>query len=93
VVINLVQTESLSSVDQVDERLNLIDKLADNIPDYCDQSKIIHTIKDMMVQEKIYGLIAEYEDLNDHSNLRNDSLYQTLLNINIDLASPSTLYS
>ena len=77
-------------IDKVDEQLKLIDKLASNIPDTRQTSKITHTIKDMICQI-IYGLISGHEDLNDHYHLRKDSLYQTLLNKNTELASPSTL--
>ena len=44
-----------------------------------------------MVRQLVYGLVLGYEDLNDHDQLRNDKLIQTVLGLDKELASPPTL--
>jgi len=51
---------------------------------------IVHTIEEMYKQ-RIYGIIAGHEDLNDHKSIREDELFKTILGKDIELASPSTL--
>lgn len=77
-------------INKIDDRLGLIESLANNVPDIRDPSKIKHTVRAILAQ-RIYAIISGHEDLNDHNLIRHDTLYQTLLNKDIKLASPSTL--
>jgi hypothetical protein len=77
-------------INKVDDRLGLIESLAHNIPDVRDPLKIKHTVREILTQ-RIYAIAAGHEDLNDHNLIRHDSIYQTLLNKDIELASPSTI--
>lgn len=44
-----------------------------------------------MLRQRVYGLCAGWEDLNDFEQLRDDTLYQSLAGSGSRLASPSTL--
>lgn len=50
-----------------------------------------HTVTDM-IKQRIYGLIAGYEDLNDHKHFSKDILLKLICKKSKNLASPSTLY-
>ena len=71
-------------INKVDDRLGLIKRLANNIPDVRDPLKITHTVREILTQ-RIYAIAAGHEDLNDHNHLRHDTLYQTILNKDIEL--------
>jgi hypothetical protein len=61
---------------QVDSKIGLTDSLAKVIPDRRDQSRIRHSLCELLAQ-RIYGLALGYEDLNDHDSLRDDPGLQT----------------
>ena len=61
---------------QVDRKIGLTDSLAEVISDCRDQSRIQHSLRDLLPQ-RIYGLALGYEDLNDHDSLRHDPGLQT----------------
>ena len=44
-----------------------------------------------MLRQRVFGLAAGYEDLNDHDTLRKDSAFQTVVNKEQKLAGSSTL--
>ena len=44
-----------------------------------------------MLRQRVFGLAAGYEDLNDHDTLRNDIAMQTSVNSDKSLASSPTL--
>ena len=79
---------------EVDRRLGLIDALAACLTDPRDPSRITHDLRTMLAQ-RIYGLALGYEDLNDHTTLRQDPLFAVLADQRPDpqqpLASPPTL--
>lgn len=77
-------------IDKINKDLNITDKLANTIDDTRDQEMIKHTVKDMLKQ-RIYGLVAGYEDLNDHKHLSKDSLLKLISKKSKNLASTSTL--
>jgi hypothetical protein len=78
---------------QTDQRLNLLPRLAQCFLDLRDQSRVEHTILEMLSQ-RVYGLALGYEDINDHEQLRSDPLFGILAGREEpgrDLAGKSTL--
>jgi hypothetical protein len=75
---------------EVDRKINLLDRLAKILPDDRDPGRIIHSMESM-VSQRVYGLVAGWEDLNDHDTLRDDLIFQTIVNRDRRLASPPTL--
>jgi hypothetical protein len=79
---------------EVNRHLGLIDALNACIPDPRNQDLIVHQQKTLLAQ-RIFGIALGYEDLNDHQTLREDPLFQTITERDIDeqlpLASPPTL--
>lgn len=52
--------------------------------------KVKHSYLDML-RQRVFALVAGNEDLNDHHELRNDPLIQTVVGRDQPLATPSTL--
>lgn len=52
--------------------------------------KVKHSFS-AMLRQRVFGLVAGNEDLNDHHELRNDPLIQTVVGRDRQLATPSTL--
>ncbi|NCB66896.1 MAG: IS1380 family transposase [Bacilli bacterium] len=52
--------------------------------------KVKHSVLDML-RQRVFALVAGNEDLNDHHELRNDPLIQTIVGRDRQLATPSTL--
>jgi hypothetical protein len=64
----------------LDDRLGLLDRLADCFTDHRDPDRIEHTLVTLLKQ-RIFGLCLGYEDLNDHDTLRHDALLATLCGV------------
>jgi len=62
---------------QTDQRLNLLARFASCFLDGREQDRVEHSILEM-VSQRVYGLALGYEDLNDHEQLRKDSLFGVL---------------
>jgi len=79
---------------QVDQRLGLIDSIDHCIPDPRDPRYVIHQQRAMLGQ-RIIGIAQGYEDLNDHQTMRQDAALQVASGGHPEddqpLASPSTL--
>jgi len=75
---------------EADNQLNLLEPISKLFPDDRDQSKISHTVLEML-RQRIYGIALGYEDLNDHDSLRHDLAFQTFVNSDSVLASSPTL--
>lgn len=73
-----------------DQQLQLTENIAAQIPDWRDPGKVKHSVADLL-QQRIYALACGYEDLNDHSTLRNDIAFQTAVEKDQVLSSASTL--
>ena len=58
---------------ETDRRLNLLSRFAACFVDGRDQTRIDHPVQEM-VSQRVYGTALGYEDLNDHEQLRHDSL-------------------
>ena len=77
-------------LNKADKSINLVDRIAASANDTRCQGKIHHTIGDM-IRQRVYGLALGYEDLNDHITLRKDTVIQTAVGQDKDLASNATL--
>lgn len=75
---------------QVEKKIKLLEKAARIIPDIRDKGKITHSIQNMLKQ-RVFGIALGYEDLNDHSTLRDDIAFQVGINTIDTLASSPTL--
>ncbi len=79
---------------EVDRRCGLLDAVTACLTDPRDPARITHDLRSMLTQ-RIYGLALGYEDLNDHTTLRQDPLFAVLAERRPDpsqpLASPPTL--
>ena len=77
-------------LNKADKNINLIDRIAATSNDTRCPGKINHNIGDM-IRQRVYGLALGYEDLNDHITLRKDTVIQTTVGQDKDLASNATL--
>ena len=75
---------------QIDQKLGLTEKISCRFFDKRDPSKVKHD-QLSMIRQRVYGLALGYEDLNDHHRLRHDTLFQTALYKEDNLASSPTL--
>lgn len=78
---------------QLDEQLGLTRQFAAALTDRRHTSYIGHTFLEM-TRMRIYGLLADYADQNDHDVLRSDPIFKVLCNRSLedrDLASQPTL--
>ena len=63
---------------EVEQRLNVLSRLAGCFTDYRQAGMVEHPVESMLAQ-RIYGLALGYEDINDHDTLRRDSLLALLV--------------
>ena len=78
---------------QLDERLGLTHAFAAVLNDPRDPDLIEHTNREM-VRSRVYGILAGYEDQNDHDTLRTDPVFKLIAGRSPDapaLASQPTL--
>jgi hypothetical protein len=83
---------------EVDRKIGLLDALNDAIGDPRNPIFVVHDQRTMLAQ-RVLGIAAAYEDLNDHNTLRHDTLLQAVTERRLKpsqqegdpLASPSTL--
>ena len=85
---------------EVDRKLNLIQRVAQAIPDPRDPIYTTHTQTEILTS-RIFGIAAGYEDANDHQQLRHDPSFHTAAQRSLEespddenyipLASPSTI--
>src|SRR5882672_10093909 len=83
----------LLPIREFDERLGLTAQFAAALQDLRDPTFTQHSVL-TMVRQRIYGIIADYEDQNDHDTLRSDPIFKLLagrLPSSNDLASQPTL--
>jgi hypothetical protein len=83
----------LLPIRQLDEELGLTHQLAEALVDPRVQSYVDHTLLEM-TRMRIYGILADYEDQNDHDVLNSDPIFKLICNRSIndpDLASQPTL--
>ncbi len=83
----------LLPVRQFDERIGLTERFASALEDTRDPSFSTQSVLSM-VRQRIYGIIAGYEDQNDHDELRSDPVFKLIasrLPTDKHLASQPTL--
>jgi len=73
-----------------DRKLGLVEALDRVITDPRDADQVKHSQLSLL-RQRIYGIGAGYEDLNDHNSLREDLAWQTAVERDERLASASTL--
>lgn len=77
-------------VKQIDRKLGLIAKVAERLDDERQADKVRHD-SESMLRQRVYGLCAGWEDLNDSNQLRHDSVHQIAVGKDTELASAPTL--
>jgi hypothetical protein len=87
---NVTSDGGLPLLRQVDRRIGLTRRLADVLPDPRDAARTAHDQLSLL-RQRLYGLCAGYEDLNDHDTLREDVAWQTAVERDEPLASSPTL--
>ena len=75
---------------EVDKQHRLTRRLASVLQDPRTPEMVRHRL-DTMVRQRVFGVAAGYEDLNDHEALRFDQALQTAVGQDNDLAGKSTL--
>jgi len=78
---------------QFDDQIGLTDRFIACLNDPRDQDQTEHTLHEM-VRQRIYGILAGYEDCNDHDTLRGDPVFKMVSGKkpeDPDLASQPTL--
>jgi hypothetical protein len=83
----------LLPIRQFDEQIQLTGQFAAALQDLRDPVLLTHT-RLSMVRQRIYGILADYEDQNDHDTLRSDPIFKLLADRSPDeedLASQPTL--
>ena len=75
---------------EVDRKLDLIRRVARRLSDERQGGKIVHA-NETMLRQRVMGLIAGWEDLNDAQTLRTDPVHQVAAGSEGELASAPTL--
>ena len=75
---------------QLEQRYHIIERLSECFTDKRDPARIQHSLKSLL-EQRIFGIIQGYEDLNDHEQLRYDPLFQYVCESGKPLAGKSTL--
>ena len=75
---------------QVDRGLGLTEAVAGALPERRRRASCAHDLL-TLVRQRVYGLALGYEDLNDHTTLRDDVALQTAVGRDRVLASQATL--
>jgi hypothetical protein len=90
----LVTDAGLLALRELDKRLGVLSELAQRLPDPRAQKYVKHTCEALLTQQ-VYQIVADYADCNDANRLRDDPLFQTVVDVSPDrddaLASGSTV--
>ena len=89
----LTSDAGLLPIRQFDEQIGLTAQMASVLDDPRDPASIDHTFLEM-VRMRVYGILADYPDQNDHDVLRGDPVFKLLAGRSpegTDLASQPTL--
>lgn len=79
----------------IDQRIGLTESLAPLLPDKRNPDRVTHSTLDL-IRQRVYGIVAGYEDANDARHLRNDPAFKLAVGRRVydpqeDLASQPTL--
>lgn len=85
----------ISLIALIDQRIGLTQRLAPLLPDKRDPLRVQHTTLDLL-RQRVYGIVAGYEDANDAGHLRGDPAFKLacgrpIADPKADLASQPTL--
>ncbi len=90
----LVTDAGLLALRELDKRLGVLSELAQRLPDPRAQKYVKHT-REALLTQQVYQIVADYADCNDSNRLRDDPLFQTVVDVSPDrddaLASGSTV--
>jgi hypothetical protein len=89
----LTSDAGLLPVRQIDQNIRLTEQFAAALDDRRDPTLTRQSLLSM-VRQRIYGILADYEDQNDHDTLRSDPVFKLVadrLPVDPDLASQPTL--
>ncbi len=89
----LTSDAGLVPIRQFDEQIRLTEPFAAALEDHRDPDFVEQPLLSM-VRQRIYGILADYEDQNDHDTLRSDPVFKVIadrLPEDPDLASQPTL--
>jgi len=75
-------------LEKLEKQHKLIAYFSDHIPDHRNPLRTVHSI-DKLLKQRVFMLMQGYEDTNDVSHMKNDPLYQDILDG--ELASQPTL--
>ena len=78
---------------EIEKKHKIIKRMSACITDKRESGKVVHNIEEQMLQ-RVYAIIAGYEDVNDHQELRKDPLFKMLCGEtkkDEELSSPSTI--
>jgi DDE family transposase len=90
---HLSSDAGLLPIRQLDEQLGLTERFAAALLDRRDGPTLTHSFVEM-TRSRVYGIVAGYEDQNDHDALRSDAVFKLIadrLPDDDDLASQPTL--
>ena len=91
--VQLSSDTGMLPIRQFDDQIGLTDRFIACLNDPRDQNQTEHTLHEM-VRQRIYGILAGYEDCNDHHTLRSDPVFKMVRGQKPnhgDLASQPTL--
>src|SRR3974377_1588929 len=89
----LTSDAGLLPIRQFDERIRFTEQFAGALDDQRDPTFPQQSLLSM-VRQRVYGILADYEDQNDHDTLRSDPVFKLIagrLPADKDLASQPTL--
>ena len=76
---------------EVDKQVNLLGPIAEILDRHDTRYEPMVTHSNLrMIKQRVYGIAAGYEDLNDHNTLRTDANFQMTVDADEDLASSPT---
>lgn len=90
----IVADAGLLAIRELDKQLGVVSELAQQLPDPRSQKWVTHT-REALLTQQVFQILADYADCNDAQVVRDDPLFQTLVDVSPDsgrpLASGSTL--
>lgn len=87
---NMTSDAGVMLLAETDRKIGLTQAAAAHIKDPRNPLLITHAVRDML-RQRVYALALGWEDLNDHSTLREDIAMQTAVGVEREVASAPTL--
>jgi len=89
----LTSDAGLLPIREFDQRIGMTEQFAAALTDLRSQPSVVHTLREM-VRMRVFGILADYPDQNDHDVLRSDPVFKIVAGRSPegnDLASQPTL--